>query len=140
MKITQTHVNDNKIQKNLIKISELYAEINRLREEINVLKKTYFCGKEIVYENEEVRDDYGKSYELSIYICNDFKMMAKVYRDQRNTKENTFVAKIDECGVNWHTPKWYSSEISKSVKDIKTYEKAKEISRNMLADVIEKYG
>lgn len=94
----------------------------------------YFCGRRIIVENEEVVG-YGMRYELAV-VFPSLRMEAIVYPNAHDGGK-TFIAVVDEWGVNSEYPKWYHERYPRSQGDIKTFEEAKVIALELLKELID---
>ncbi len=145
-KIIQTQINEAEIKRNNMRISQLYSHIKNLKEKNEKLKVTYFCGKEILYENKiDYENEHKKGYTLAVIMDSgkSFKMKCEVYRNMHNLNEVLYSVCVGECGVNLHYPKWWNDNndsIRKHKHFFKSFEEAKETARMWLAEIIEKYG
>jgi len=128
-KIIQTEVDeeaideiDNEIASLVDVMEDANRNINYLREVKNKLKTTYFCDKKIEYEHEEEYSSGRLNYELIVAI-NKVRVRAKAYTSAHD--DVTFVANIEGDYRN-----------NRLEFNIKTFDEAKQICRQWLADLI----
>ena len=128
-KVIQTEVDeevineiDNEIASLVDVIEDTNRSINFLREKKSRLKVVYFCDIIVDYEHEEEYSSGRLNYELIVEI-NKVRMHARAYTNAHD--DVTFVANLEGDYRN-----------SKIKFKIETFDEAKQICRQWLADLI----
>lgn len=133
--IIQTEVNEElivsieqRIAINKSNIKDLNKENMFFNKEKRELQMTYFCGKLIRHEKDVVLNDKRSYYELIVEISNTYSIRAIAYTNASD--KISFVARIEG-----HV------EDDNIQFDIETFDEAKQICRQWLADLIhDKYS
>lgn len=129
-KIIQTKVDKKavgEVNEEITRLEEIIVDTNKSIDHFMRKKKdlltTYFCGKKIAFEQE---GDYANGrlyYDLYIYVSNTYRVKARAYTNAHDM--TTFVANIEG-----------QAEDTNIQFNIKTFDEAKQICRQWLADLI----
>ena len=128
--VIQTKVNKKAVDDIDEKIADLNSVIEFTNKNIDYLMEkkkrlltTYFCGIEISFEEEGKYDGGRLYYDLGVHVSDTCWITARAYTNARDRV--TFVANIEGTCIK-----------HKRLFDIKTFDRAKEICRQWLADLI----
>ena len=129
-KIIQTKVDEKVVSEVNDEIARLDSFIENINKSIDYLMRkkkdlltTYFCGKEIVFEQEGDYINGCLYYDLYINVSNTYRVKTRAYTSAHDM--TTFVANIEG-----HV------EDTNIQFNIKTFDEAKQICRQWLADLI----
>ena len=128
--IIQTKVDEkavNKVNEEIARLEEIIVDTNKSIDHFMRKKKdlltTYFCGKKIAFEQEGNYDNGRLYYDFYIYVSNNYRVKTRAYTSAHDMI--TFVANIEG-----HV------EDTNIQFNIKTFDEAKQICRQWLADLI----